>query len=79
MKILKSTVVLCALFCAHLLLASDGWVEMGSVSSVKELPQGLELNAGRARVRITALAPNIFRLRYTPQGDFANEHSFAVL
>lgn len=79
MKILKSTVLLWALFCAHFLLASDGWVALGDVSAVKELPQGLELNAGRAHVRITALAPNIFRLRYTPQGDFAGEHSFAVL
>ena len=79
MKILKSTVVLCALFCAHLLLASDGWVELGNVSAVKEVPQGLELNAGPARVRITALAPNILRLRYTPQGDFRDNDSFAVL
>ena len=79
MKILKSTVVLSALFCAQLLLASDGWVELGNVSAVKESPQGLELNLGRAHVRITAVAPNIFRLRYTPQGDFSDDHSFAVL
>src|SRR5215469_16033742 len=79
MKTLKSTVVLCALFYAHLLLASDGWVELGNVSAVREVPQGLELNAGRGRVRITALAPNILRLRYTPQGDFRDNDSFAVL
>jgi len=78
MKTLKST-VLCALFCSHLLLASDGWVGVGDVSAVTEMPHGLELSAGRARVRIIAMAPNIFRLRYTPEGDFPEEHSFAVL
>src|SRR6202008_1555544 len=39
----------------------------------------LELTAHSARVRITALAPNVIRLRYAPEGSFPPDHSFAVL
>jgi alpha-glucosidase len=79
MNILRSTVLACVLFIAPLMVASDGWLPLGDVSSVHESPQGVELTVGQAHVRITSLSPNIVRLRYTPQGSFPDEPSFAVL
>ena len=75
MKILKSTVVLCALFCAHLLFATDGWVELGNVSAVKELPQGLEFNAGRAHVRTGLMAATSGRATTSTCGAISSSAS----
>jgi len=74
----------CLLPCVFLLLgqislASDGWERMGSVTSVKVLPHGVELTAGRARVRITAILPSIIRVRYSQGEEFPAKRSFAVL
>ena len=41
--------------------------------------QGVELSAGEARVRVEAITPNIFRVHYSPQGNFPPDHSFAVV
>lgn len=62
-----------------LLPANAQWRSLANVSSVQQLPNGVELSAETARVRITALSPNVVRVRYAPQGTFPAEHSFAVL
>ena len=79
MSHLKTLFVLSLLFCSGDLLASDGWKAISDVSSVQVLSQGVEVAAGEARVRVTAVAPNVIRLRYAPSGQFPAEHSFAVL
>jgi alpha-glucosidase len=70
---------LSCLLCSGNLVASDGWQPIAEVSSVQTLPEGVELAAGQARVRVIAIAPNVIRLRYAPHGEFSPEHSFAVL
>ena len=55
------------------------WQALGSVTGVTPLPNGMELQAGQARVRFTALSPSVIRVRYAPNGSFPPEHSFAVL
>jgi len=52
---------------------------VGDVTAVQNQEKGVEVSAGIARVRVTALAPNVVRVRYAPQGSFPAEHSFAVL
>ncbi|HYK51560.1 MAG TPA: alpha-glucosidase, partial [Terriglobales bacterium] len=52
---------------------------MGDVTAVQNQPNGVELSAGSAHVRVNALSPNVIRVRYAPQGSFPAEHSFAVL
>ena len=52
---------------------------LGDVSSVESLPNGVELRAGEARVRVTALSPNVVRFRYALKGEFPADQSFAVL
>ncbi|HEU5403134.1 MAG TPA: glycoside hydrolase family 31 protein [Terriglobales bacterium] len=51
----------------------------GPVSAVRQLPNGLQFRSGDALVRITVVAPAIWRLRYTTQADFPPDHSFAVI
>jgi alpha-glucosidase len=55
------------------------WRPVGDVTAVQNQESGVELSAGTAHVRVTALAPNVVRVRYAPQGSFPAEHSFAVL
>ena len=48
----------CVLLCASLLLASGhawaaGWEHLGNVDRVQELKDGVELSAGKARIRVT--------------------------
>ena len=72
MTFLKTAVAFFALSVSALLSAQE-------VSSVSVLPEGAELTAGAARVRVMALSPNVVRVRYAPQGAFGEDHSFAVL
>lgn len=65
------------LFCVS--LAQAQWRALGDASSIQNLPNGIEVSAGAARVRIVALAPNLVRLRYAAQGSFPPDESFAVL
>jgi alpha-glucosidase len=79
MRNFKNLFLLWCLLYAVNSVASDGWQPIAAVSSVHTLPQGLELTAGQARVRIVAVAPHVIRLRYAPNGAFPPDHSFAVL
>lgn len=67
-----SLVIVCA-------TAHAQWHALGDVSAVQNLANGVELIAGAARVQIVALAPNVVRMRYAPQGTFPPDASFAVL
>ena len=71
--------VVTLLILSGLSIANAQWRSLGNVSSVQQLPNGVELTAETARVRITALSSNVVRVRYAPQGTFPPEHSFAVL
>ena len=78
----RKTLSLCLFLCTLPVLAtaSAGWQAVGGVSSVKEISGGVELRVGAGAVRVTALSPNVFRVRYSAQGGIpAAEHSFAVL
>ena len=55
------------------------WQPLGDVNSVQTLPNGVELSMREARIRITALSPNVVRLRYAAHGSFLEDQSFAVL
>ena len=59
--------------------AADGWQHVGAVERVEKLPDGVELTAGRARVRITALRGGVVLVRVAPQGSFPKDGSRAVI
>jgi alpha-glucosidase len=59
--------------------SGNGWQHIGRVQSVKRLPNGMELTAGRARVRITAFRDGVIRVRLAPTGTFPKDSSWAVV
>ncbi|MGA2810076.1 MAG: TIM-barrel domain-containing protein [Candidatus Acidiferrum sp.] len=59
--------------------AAQGWQHLGDVKKVLKLPDGVELTAGDAKVRLTAVSDGIFRIRMAPHGVFAKDFSWAVI
>jgi alpha-glucosidase len=55
------------------------WQPIGNVTIVAPTPNGVEFQAGRARIRVTAISASVVRVRYAPDGSFPPDHSFAVL
>ena len=51
-------------------LGAQGWQHLGAVRHVEQLPDGVELTAGSAKVRITAFRDGVVRVRLAPKGDF---------
>ncbi len=58
---------------------ASGWQHIGDVTGVKKLPNGLELKAGQASVRVLAVGESTIRVRLAPSGAFPADHSWAVL
>lgn len=58
---------------------AQGWQHLGQVQRVEKLKDGVELTAGRAKVRITAFNDSVFRVRVAPQGTFPKDFSWAVI
>ena len=79
MRISKTVLFACLVFSAPSLLAAAGWHTLGNVSNVQVLPNGVEVTAGSAKVRVVALSPNVVRFHCAPDGKFPPEQSFAVL
>jgi alpha-glucosidase len=59
--------------------AASGWQHVGAVERVERLPDGVELTAGRAKVRIRALRGGVILVRVAPQGSFPRDGSWAVI
>ncbi len=71
-----------ALLAAPVVHASDstsGWQHIGTVTRMKALPNGVEVQAGRARVRIVAISDSVIRVRLAPDGTFQPDFSWAVV
>jgi len=58
---------------------AQGWQHIGNVQRVTKLSDGVELLAGKAKVRVTALREGVFRVRVAPDGNFAKDFSWAVV
>ena len=72
--------------CAALLLmttltttAHAGWQTVGINPELKAVPNGIELRDQTGAIRVTAVAPDIIRVRYSPQGKLDSDRSFAVV
>jgi len=55
------------------------WQHLGAVTHVEILADGVELQAGSAAVRVTAVTNSTIRLRLAPQGIFPSDFSWAVV
>src|SRR3989441_12671629 len=65
------------LFCAP--AWTQGWQHIGAVQRVEKLKDGVELTAGKSRVRITAFREGVMRVRFAPNGNFAKDLSWAAI
>lgn len=79
MRTATAVFLACLVFNSQPLFAAGGWHTLGNVSGVKVLPNGVEVAAGTATVRVLALSSNVARVRYAPDGKFLPDQSFAVL
>ncbi len=64
---------------APVALLAQGWQHIGNVQKVEKLPDGVELTAGKAKVRVTVFRDGIFRVRVAPAGTFPKDFSWAVI
>jgi alpha-glucosidase len=60
-------------------LSAQGWQHLGAVQRFERLPDGVELTAGSAKVRITAFRDGVIRVRLAPKGNFPKDSSWAVI
>jgi alpha-glucosidase len=60
-------------------LFAQGWQHIGSVQKVEKLSDGVELTAGKAKVRVTVFREGLFRVRVAPAGTFPKDFSWAVI
>lgn len=58
---------------------ADGWQHIGRVDRVAKLADGVELLAGKAKVRVTVFRDGVFRVRVAPDGNFPKDFSWAVI
>ncbi len=59
--------------------AAQGWRHLGKVRGVAKRKDGVELTDGTAKVRITAFADGMFRVRVAPNGTFPKDFSWALI
>src|SRR5258708_40142206 len=64
---------------APVALFGPGWQHTGSVQKVQKLSDGVELTAGKAKVRLTVFRDGIFRVRVAQTGTFSKDFSWAVI
>src|SRR5579859_6449023 len=69
--------VMCLVAAAN--ATAQGWQHIGNVQRVTKLSDGVELIAGKAKVRITAFREGVFRVRVAPDGNFPKDFSWAVI
>ena len=58
--------------------SATGWEHVEAVNSVVVLRDGVELQAGRARLRVVAIRDSVIRVRMAPNGVFPPDSSWAV-
>src|SRR5271154_1597404 len=73
-----SALVALTIFYASIATA-QGWQHLGDVKKIEKLPEGVEVSAGSAKVRVTAFADGIFRVRVAIDGVFPKDFSWAVI
>lgn len=71
--------VLAGTLCFGLQCHAQGWQHLGDVQSVERRGDGVEVLAGKAKVRITAFREGVFRVRVAPAGSFMKDFSWAVV
>lgn len=59
--------------------ARAGWQSVGNVASIERQQNGVVLHADGGIVAVTALSPEVIRVRYAPSGSFGRADPWAVV
>ncbi|HUE54877.1 MAG TPA: glycoside hydrolase family 31 protein [Candidatus Udaeobacter sp.] len=81
MKVFARSIGMCLLGCAlgGRAAVAQGWQHIDNLQRVEKLKDGVELTAGRAKVRVTVFREGVFRVRLAPDGDFPKDSSWAMI
>jgi alpha-glucosidase len=60
-------------------LAPAGWESIGALRSLETTASGLLHRDAHVAVSVTALSPEVVRVRYCPSGSFGRDHSYAAV
>jgi alpha-glucosidase len=60
-------------------LAQTGWQTLGNVTSYEKRADGIEVEGQHGRLRLTVLSSTVVRVQYSPDNQFRERQSFAVL
>ena len=71
-----SLIVLCT---ALVTSARAEWRALPAISKVTMLTNGVELEADKARIEVTAMTDSVIHVRVAPQGSFSKLQSWAVV
>jgi alpha-glucosidase len=74
-----ATILVAMFMTSGAVAAAQGWQHLGAVQTVEKLPDGVELTAGPAKIRVTAVSPGVFRVRVAMHGEFPKDFSWAVI
>src|SRR5215475_7205208 len=75
----RSFILALTMLLGSIMAPAQGWQHVGGVQKVDKLPDGVELTAGKAKVRVTVFRDGIFRVRVSPTGVFPKDFSWAVI
>ncbi len=79
MRASKQSFFVLVLLTAATALAQSQWRTLGNFSSYENRQDGIDIQAQRGRIRVSALSPTVVRIRYSLQNEFPDRPSFAVL
>jgi len=79
MRVLRNALLFGSVLLSQIVLAESGWQTMGDLVRLDERANQVELAAQRGKLRIIAVAPDVVRVTYSPNGKFPPDQSFAVL
>ena len=77
-KVSRSAAYLLFFVLASVSASAQGWKTVGAVTNVDMLPDGIELTAGSAKVRVTSYREGVLRIRFAPNGGFPKDMSWAL-
>jgi alpha-glucosidase len=75
-KRLAAVLFLAGISCAPAL--ADGWQHLGPVQRIEKLKDGVNLLAGKSRIRITQVHDGVLRVRVAKDGAFPKDFSWAL-
>jgi alpha-glucosidase len=74
----RAAAFLLILALASVAASAQGWKAVGAATNVDVLPDGVELTAGNAKVRVTSFREGVIRVRFAPNGGFTTGASWAL-